>query len=60
MAYVGEEVDVFAEAQKKVDSLERVSQYRDSIFASNEDKPMKILIAAGVGFWLIYHFLIRR
>lgn len=48
------------QAQQKIEAIRNVAEHRDQIFADNEDKPMKIVIAAAIGMWCIYHFLIKR
>lgn len=59
MAFLSDDT-VVTEIQEKMNKLSDVASLRDQIFADNEDKPMKIIIAAVIGGWLIYHFLIKR
>lgn len=65
MAFLGQDgefhaSDFVAEIQDKISKLSNVAQERDRIHAENEDKPAKIAIAAAVGLWAIYYFLIKR
>lgn len=48
------------QALDKAAKVAEIAKSRDEIFATNEDKPMKLIfMAAGIG-WAIYHFLIKR
>lgn len=59
MAFLNDLIPTPDDEEKKV-LLAKVGQYRDQLWDANQDKPMKIIIAAVIGGWLIYHFLIKR
>ena len=65
MAFLGQDdefakSDFVTEIQDKMAKITNVAIHRDEIIAANEETPMKIAIAAGIGMWGIYHFLIKR
>ena len=59
MAFLGDD-ETLDQVQEKIEAIKNVAEHRDQLFEENIDKPMKIAIAAIVGMWAIYHFLIKR
>lgn len=62
MAFIGEitQGDILDNIQDRIQKINEVAEVRNEVFATNQDKPMKIILM-GVGIsWAIYYFLIRR
>jgi len=51
---------LYAEAQRKAEVFASVAEERDRIVELHKETPMKIMVAFGIGSWLIYRFLIKR